>query len=45
MENSGKQNPKTGFKSPPEQRGKFNRPQKTTLLLDLPTDFKGQFRA
>jgi hypothetical protein len=23
MENSGKQNPKMGFKSPPEQRRKF----------------------
>jgi hypothetical protein len=27
MENSGKQNPKIGFKSPPEHRRKFSRPR------------------
>ena len=27
LENSGKQNPKMGFKSPPEQRRKSSRPQ------------------
>jgi hypothetical protein len=26
--------------SPPEQRRKFSRPQKTTPLIDFPTDFK-----
>jgi len=35
MENGGKQNPESGFKSPPEQRKKFGRPQKTTLLIDF----------
>jgi hypothetical protein len=36
MENSGKQNPETGFKCPPERRRKFRRPQKTTPLIDFP---------
>jgi hypothetical protein len=38
MENSGKQNPKTGFKSPTEQRRKSSRPQEITLSIDLPTN-------
>ena len=41
MENSGKQNPKMGFKSPTEQRRKFNRAQVTTssiLSIDFSTD-------
>jgi hypothetical protein len=33
LENSGKQNPKMGFKSPTEQRRKSSRPQETTPVL------------
>ena len=40
MENSGKQNPKMGFKSPTEQRRKSNKPQETTPSIDsLPMVF------
>jgi hypothetical protein len=39
MENSGKQNPKMGFKSPTEQGRKFRGPQKTTSLIDFPCRF------
>ena len=35
MENSGKQNPKSGFKSPPEHSMK-----RATLWIDFPTVFK-----
>jgi hypothetical protein len=35
LENTGKQNPKMGFKSPPEQREKFALPQFATLFLDF----------
>jgi hypothetical protein len=38
MENSGKQNPKKGFKSPTEARGESNRPQGTTPSIDFPTE-------
>jgi hypothetical protein len=34
LENSGKQNPKMGFKSPPEQRRKFGKLQFATNLID-----------
>ena len=34
MENSGKQNPKMGFKSPPEQRRKFGKLQFATNLIN-----------
>jgi hypothetical protein len=37
MENSGKQNPETGFKSPTEQRRKSSRPQETKRSIDFPT--------
>jgi hypothetical protein len=36
MENSGKQNPKMGFKSPTEERRKSSRRQETTPSIDLP---------
>jgi hypothetical protein len=35
MENSGKWNPESGFKSPPEQRRKSRAPQIATLLIDF----------
>ena len=35
MENSGKPNPKKGFKSPPEQRRKLGAPQFATLSIDF----------
>ena len=38
MENSGKQNPKMGFKSPTKQRRKSSQPQETTPSIDFPTD-------
>jgi hypothetical protein len=38
MEKSGKQNPKTGFKSPTGQRGKSNRPQESTPSIDFPAE-------
>jgi hypothetical protein len=42
LENSGKQNPKMGFKSPPSKGEKSGRPQKTTPLIVSPADFKDQ---
>jgi hypothetical protein len=35
MENSGKQNSETGFKSPTEQRRKSSRPQETTASIEV----------